>query len=93
MNGYSKTNLFNAEDGRCWLCGAVTDTARHELFRGKNRQNSKREGLWMPLCPRCHRLAHTHEYEEELHRIGQTIFMSTGRTREDFMEIFGRNYL
>lgn len=92
-NGYNP-NLFGSEDGKCWLCGNITDTNRHELFRGTNRANSKKYGLWIALCPRCHRLAHKHEYEEELHRIGEVMFCTVdGNTREKFREIFGKEYV
>lgn len=91
-NGYNDS-LFDTEAGRCWLCGAVTDTARHELFRGTNRSNSKREGLWVNVCPRCHDLCHRHDYEDELHRVGQVQFLHNGKTKEEFVRIFGKNYL
>lgn len=91
-NGYNP-NLFGSEDGKCWMCGNITDTNRHELFRGKNRANSKEHGLWIALCPRCHKLAHKHDYEEELHRIGEVMFLHNKHTVDEFMEIFGRNYL
>ena len=91
-NGYNES-LFDCEDGVCFLCGAIGDTARHELFRGKNRANSKRTGLWITVCPTCHRMAHTNEVEEELHRIGECRFLGVSGTRDDFKTIFGRDYL
>ena len=90
-NGYNDS-LFGCEDGVCFLCGAIGDTARHEIYRGKNRANSKREGLWLTLCPKCHELAHTKDYADELHRIGQIKYIADGGTREDFKAIFGRWY-
>ena len=91
-NGYN-TSLLGSEDGKCWLCGEVGDTARHEIFRGTNRANSKKYGLWVAVCPRCHKRLHTKEYQDEMHRIGQTIYQSTGATKEDFRAIFGKSYL
>lgn len=91
-NGYNDS-LFDTEDGVCWFCGRIDDTNRHELFRGRNRQNSKRTGLWIAVCPSCHRLLHKHEYEEEMHRIGQVMFMHKAGTEEDFVRIFDKNYV
>lgn len=91
-NGYNKS-LFDCEDGVCWLCGAVTDTVRHEIYRGKNRSNSKKYGLWLAVCPRCHSRLHRHDYEEEMHRIGMCKFIADGvGTTDDFVAIFGKEY-
>ncbi len=64
-NGYNPS-LFETEDGTCYLCGTVTDTARHEVFHGPNRQNSKAHGMWLCLCPECHRKVHREDNGEYL---------------------------
>ena len=92
-NGYNDS-LFDTEDGVCWLCGTMTGTVRHELFKGRaNRSNSKAAGLWIAVCPHCHRLLHKHAYEEEMHRIGQVMFIHAGGTEADFVLTFGKNYI
>lgn len=92
-NGYAPS-LFDTESGTCFCCGAVTDTARHEVFGASNRDNSKRYGLWINVCPPCH---------DEIHKDsnGRYLFLKVTAQRKfqkaypgkDFLTIFGRNYL
>lgn len=88
-NGYS-SSLFNCEDGICFICGAHTDTARHELFRGNNRRISKAVGLYITVCPRCHEVAH--RSEDEWHKAGQRMFEHY-HSHEEFIAYFGENYV
>lgn len=89
-NGYSKS-LFECEDGICFICGAHTDTVRHELFRGtSDRRISKAVGLHITVCPKCHEIAH--KSEDAWHKVGQRMFEHY-HSHDDFMELFGRNYL
>lgn len=59
-NGYNPS-LFETEDGTCYLCGYVGDTARHEIWHGPNRERAKQDGLWLALCPRCHGKVHAED--------------------------------
>ena len=89
-NGYAKS-LFDTEDGVCFICGIHADTARHELFGGvADRPTSKAVGLWLNLCPHCHALIH--KDEEESHKTAQRMF-EYHYSHEEFLELFGRNYL
>ena len=95
-NGYSKS-LLDTVSGKCYVCGAETETARHEIFFGKNRQLSKQYGMWVNLCPACHNSSplgvhNNHELDQYLKEIGQKVFEET-YSYEKFMEIFGRSYL
>ena len=60
-NGYNPS-ILDTEAGVCYICGRQTETARHEIYGGKNRQVSKREGFWVNLCPDCH--ARVHRYND-----------------------------
>lgn len=94
-NGYGKS-LFDTEDGTCYLCGFVGDTARHEVLFGAVRPLSKKLGLWIAVCPACHRRIHEDSNGRYMHlkEDAQVLFMDAYNvsTRE-FIELFGRNYL
>lgn len=87
----------------CWLCGRTgggDPLDKHHIFGGTNRKKSEKYGLTVYLCHgRCHlygeRAAHNcRETMEELHRRGQEKAMrEQGWTRDEFREVFGRNYL
>ena len=91
-NGYN-LSIMGTEDGVCFICGRQPDTARHEVFYGPNRQASKREGLWIAVCPDCHRKIHANPEGFQLLKVtGQRAF-EVLRPRGEFVRIFGRNYL
>lgn len=92
-NGYNES-MFITESGTCLICRRKTDTARHEIYHGTaNRKLSKEHGMWVNVCPECHRKLHEGgDLDRWLKKFGQFVFES-GRTREEFIEIFGRNYL
>lgn len=95
-NGYNES-LLNTEDGKCFLCGKVCETARHEVFFGTaNRQNSKKYGMWVDICPMCHQYSSTSVHQNratDLHlkKTAQREFERV-YSRECFIRVFGRNY-
>ncbi len=85
----------------CIICGR-DNVNKHEIFFGTaNRQLSKNYGLVIPLCQKYHH----NQYQskgihfdsklcEEWQKIGQRAFMEKyDKTKEDFIKIFGKNYL
>ena len=79
-----------------------TDTHchRHEVFFGTaNRQKSIRDGLVVFLTPEMHNMSNqgvhfNREFDLFLKRIGQQAWMNYyGKTIEDFIREYGRNYL
>ncbi len=72
---------------------------RHEVFFGQNRQTSLKYGLFVYLMPAMHNMSDmgvhfNHEFDLRLKRIGQRAAMNHyGWTVEQFVEIFGKNYL
>lgn len=94
-NGYSKS-LFDTEDGTCYICGFQGDTARHEVLHGPSRQLSKRTGLWLAVCPRCHMAIHAEDNGKYLYlkEKAQELFENEYNVDHDeFIRLFGRNYL
>lgn len=70
---------------------------RHEIFGGSNRSFSKRYGLWINVCPSCHRrnknsIHLNPDKHIGLKEEGQTLFEEEYPDK-DFASIFGRNYL
>ena len=76
-----------------------THCHRHEVFFGKNRQKSIRDGLVVFLTPKMHNMSNfgvhfNREFDLTLKRIGQEAWMEYyGKTIEDFIKEYGRNYL
>lgn len=93
------------EEKICYLCGSVQDYGmnkleEHHIFGGNpNRSNSEEYGLKVWLCGcKCHRYgkhsAHQNaQIMQILHEDGQRAFEEHHGTRDEFMRIFGRNYL
>lgn len=92
-NGYNDS-LLPTEEGTCFVCRNVLETVRHEVFYGTaNRENSKREGMWVNVCVACHRNIHANpEQYLMLKEVAQKTF-EVWRPRAEFMQIFGRNYI
>lgn len=75
----------------CIVCGKPKQDL-NEIFCGRNRQNSMKYGLVMPMCRLCH-TEYTNNREMQLKwmKIGQKKFEEVYDL--DFLEIFKRNYL
>lgn len=97
-NGYGKSILQDSER-ECWLCGDDRNLERHEIFGAAMRDRSKALGLWVSLCPNCHRTGKTAvhscaETADNLKRTAQSMAMELfDWTPEDWMLRFYKNYL
>lgn len=98
-NGYAPS-VVQVRGSECFRCGYEGDTARHEIFYGEGRrEKSKRLGLWVHLCPRCHQHGKNAVHRDRsadlaLKQVGQVEAMDAfGWTTEKFIEEFGMNYL
>lgn len=82
----------------CFVCGAVSDLDRHHIFYGTaNRRKSEEFGLWIWLCKKHHNMSDegihfNRKLDTEVKQMAQGIFEDT-YIHEDFVKIFGRNYL
>lgn len=88
----NRFSLFTNDLEHCYFCGKKKDNI-HEVIFGKNRINSIKYGLTLPLCLEHHRLMHKDtalikEYKQK----GQALF---NKTYPDlvFEDIFRQNYL
>lgn len=96
-NGY-RPSLFNTEDGFCYIHKAdCVTTVRHEIFGGPYRQISKKYGLWINVCPECHNIGshsiHSNPENYTFLKVKAQILFEQEYTDEDFITIFGRNYV
>ena len=83
----------------CFVTGKTTGLHRHHLYFGYNRDNSEKYGLWVWLHWDRHiensqyTTPHNNaDFDLYLKKLGQRKFEET-HSREEFMRIFGRNYL
>lgn len=84
-------------DERCFLCGGRQNLELHHIMHGTaNRRLSTRYGLTCWLCRAHHTGKHGVHMDAELNRMlqqmAQTAFEKT-HTHEEWMQIFGKNYL
>ena len=85
------------DEKRCYICGSVIDLERHHILAGVGRRSlSERHGLWVYLCHRHHTGRGGAQYDPDLSRglkeDAQRAF-ERDHTRDEWMSIFGKNYL
>lgn len=81
---------------KCELCGSQAHHTHH-VFGASNKKNSEKYGLLARLCIYCHTgsnkaVHHCRDTDLRLKRKYQAKFEET-HTREEFISMFGRNYL
>ena len=96
-NGYNPS-IMQHDLSRCYICGRSCEKLdRHEPIGGALRSKSKRYGLWVMLCHwTCHlNGAHAHsDIALMLRREAQQRAMDYyDWTTDEFIEMFGKNYL
>lgn len=85
-------SLFTENLNVCYLCGCKKEHL-HEVFFGRNRVNSIKYGLFIPVCEKCHRKCHNDaDLIDSLHKKGQLLFMRNYPELE-FTYVFKVNYL
>ena len=86
----------------CYICDKAGEyntygLQKHHIFGGANRNNSERAGLYVALCIAHHEYGpyavHTNrEAELSLKQEAQAVYESE-HSHEEFMAVFGKNYL
>ena len=99
-----KKSILQEKDGRCYLCMLLNNdyrihrvTHEHHIYGGPLRDISEAEGFKVHLCINHHEFAkeavhENHELLRLLQKICQRKYEET-HTRQQFMELIGRNYL
>ena len=90
----NRYSVFSDNIERCYLCGNTYKLTWHEIYAGRNRQNSMKNGLCLRLCLNCHsKEQENSQFNDYWHKQGQLYWEEFIGTREDFVEVFKRNYL
>ena len=81
----------------CFICHSTHNLQMHHIFFGTaNRKLSEENGLKVWLCWDCHEggngVHHNRELDLWHKKMAQKKFEET-HSREEFMKIFGKNYL
>ncbi len=83
----------------CYVCGTTENIHTHHVFYGSsNRKNSEKYGMVVDLCGWHHNLSNAgvhfdKELDLMLKRKYQKMWEEKYGNREDFIKIFGKNYL
>jgi hypothetical protein len=92
---YHPSLFYGQEDIECYVCGSTQYIQRHEVFYGPYRQKSKKYGLWVNLCMKCHDQVHfgkdrtiDNMLKQEAQKRFEEIY-----NHEKFMEEFDKNRL
>ena len=89
----NRTSVFTNDLEHCYLCGKKKNDL-HEIFGGRNRLNSIKYNLVLPLCRECHSLNQNNPFFNDYwHRQGQLYWEENIGSRKEFIKVFRRNYL
>lgn len=98
-------SILHDKDGTCYLCTKLHDfyeswnyTEEHHVFpNNPNRQLSERYGLKVHLCRWHHRegpeAVHNNSKNMDLLKMDAQVKFEETHTRQEFVSIFGRNWL
>lgn len=76
----------------CYICKQAK-WELHEIFGGINRQSSMKYGLVIPVCRKCHEMIPNNEtLRKNLYEVAKKEFKKHYKS-ENFIDIFGKNYL
>ena len=81
----------------CYVTGRTDNLHKHHIFYGPNRKISEKHGFYIWLIPELHNMSDKgihfdKEFDLKIKRICQSKYEET-HTREEFMQLIGRNYL
>lgn len=78
----------------CFVCGRPASDLHHCLHGTANRKICDRYKLTVALCRNCHSMVHDKGmYDNVLKEKAQMAFEKEYGSREEFIELFGKNYL
>ncbi len=87
-----------SNDKTCYVCGRNTVHKHHIFYGTANRKQSEKYGCWVWLCPYHHNMSNdgvhfNRELDLQIKRECQERWEAEYGTREEFRNIFGKNYL
>lgn len=81
-------------DDKCFICGSTHLLTWHEVFAGRNRQNSMEDGFCLRMCLLCHETKQEDtQFKEFWHRKAQLYYEQNIGDRKQFLTRYRRNYL
>jgi len=90
----NRKSAFTKDKDKCMFCSSTYKLTWHEIFAGRNRQNSMKYNLCLRMCWNCHKLyQEDNEFNEFWHKEGQLYFEKNLGSREEFIKTFGKSYL
>lgn len=90
----NRFSVFTNNKDKCMFCPSTYKLTWHEIFAGRNRQNSMKFGLCLRMCLNCHKEKQENtNFNNFWHKQAQLYFEQNIGTREEFIKIFKRNYL
>lgn len=84
---------------QCYVCGTKINIHTHEVYFGKNRQKSIKDGCCIYLCGNHHNQSNqgvhfNHELDMKLKKEMEVAWLEYyNKTIQDFRERYGRSYL
>ena len=88
----NRFSIITNDLDHCIICGKKKDNL-HEVFAGRNRLNSIKFGIVIPLCLKHHQEIHKNKDLWDIyHKKGQAIF-NNAYPNLDFLDVFKKNYL
>lgn len=90
-----RTSVIVSNDKKCSICGSFySHLDKDEIFGGRNRQNSMKYGFILYLCRDCHiKKTNDEKLALKFKKEAQKYFEKNIGSREEFIKIFGKNYL
>lgn len=87
------------DEKQCYVTGSTINLHKHHIFNASNRKHSEKYGLWVYLRADWHNMSDygvhfNKDLRQRLQAQAQEKAMEYyGWNIEDFIKIFGRNYL
>lgn len=79
---------------KCHRCGVEGQLAHHHLVGGAYRKKADKLGLVVPLCPKCHEIAHKDgNVNRQMRRYAELLMLRQGWTVERWVKEFGKDYV
>ena len=94
------TDSILSNDRECFVCHTTQNLHRHHCFYGAGRrQTSEREGCWCWLCAHHHNMSNDGVHfdrglDRKIKEMCEEAWLEENdATIDDFIRVFGRNYL
>ena len=100
MKGSHSVSVLQGKEKYCYITGREYGLHKHHIYYGTgNRAVSDKYGFWVWLIPELHNMSSEGihngniELDMQLKQDCQRAYEADGHTREEFMQLIGKNYL